>query len=131
MLVVVRNLACAMYLLQCLQFRTEHAQDVKKVEKLVSQLMRHMVSKESKWLWVTWLIGLSVVCVCWQESNVQYYIIYYLFSATKNGQKCRFNAITQTNCQKIDERWRHVACLMFRCWAMWLIYVWVMVMYSL
>lgn len=46
--VVVRNLACAMYMLQCLQFRTEHAQDVKKVEKLVSQLMRHMVSKESK-----------------------------------------------------------------------------------
>ncbi|XP_041354200.1 signal recognition particle 9 kDa protein-like [Gigantopelta aegis] len=30
----------------CLQYRTEHAQDVKKLEKLTSQLMRHMASKE-------------------------------------------------------------------------------------
>lgn len=30
----------------CLQYRTEHAQDVKKLEKLTNQLMRHMASKE-------------------------------------------------------------------------------------
>ncbi|KAK7474690.1 hypothetical protein BaRGS_00034055 [Batillaria attramentaria] len=30
----------------CLQYRTEHAQDIRKVEKLTSQLMRHMASKE-------------------------------------------------------------------------------------
>ncbi|XP_033734190.1 signal recognition particle 9 kDa protein-like [Argopecten irradians] len=30
----------------CLQYRTEHAQDVKKLEKLTSLLMRHMASKE-------------------------------------------------------------------------------------
>ncbi|XP_076306297.1 signal recognition particle 9 kDa protein-like isoform X1 [Tachypleus tridentatus] len=30
----------------CLQYLTEHAQDVKKVEKLSNQLMRHMASKE-------------------------------------------------------------------------------------
>ncbi|XP_046355884.1 signal recognition particle 9 kDa protein-like [Haliotis rubra] len=30
----------------CLQFKTEQAQDVKKLEKLTSQLMRHMASKE-------------------------------------------------------------------------------------
>lgn len=30
----------------CLQYQTEHAQDVKKLEKLTSQLMRHMASKE-------------------------------------------------------------------------------------
>ena len=34
------------FLFQCLQYRTEHAQDVKKLEKLTSQLMRHMASKE-------------------------------------------------------------------------------------
>ncbi|XP_064600490.1 signal recognition particle 9 kDa protein-like [Liolophura sinensis] len=32
----------------CLQYRTEHAQDVKKLEKLTSQLMRHMASKEGR-----------------------------------------------------------------------------------
>ena len=32
---------------QCFQYKTEHAQDVKKFEKLTSQLMRHMASKES------------------------------------------------------------------------------------
>ncbi|ELU01122.1 hypothetical protein CAPTEDRAFT_149426 [Capitella teleta] len=32
----------------CLQYRTEHTQDIKKMEKLISQLMRHMASKESK-----------------------------------------------------------------------------------
>lgn len=31
----------------CLQYRTEHAQDVKKIEKLTSLLMRHMASKEA------------------------------------------------------------------------------------
>ena len=31
---------------QCLQYRTEHNQDVKKLEKLTNQLMRHMASKE-------------------------------------------------------------------------------------
>ncbi|XP_005097009.1 signal recognition particle 9 kDa protein [Aplysia californica] len=30
----------------CLQYRSEHAQDVKKLEKLTSHLMRHMASKE-------------------------------------------------------------------------------------
>lgn len=30
----------------CLQYLTEHAQDVKKVEKLTSQILRHMASKE-------------------------------------------------------------------------------------
>ncbi|XP_076314288.1 signal recognition particle 9 kDa protein-like [Tachypleus tridentatus] len=30
----------------CLQFLTEHTQDVKKVEKLSNQLMRHMASRE-------------------------------------------------------------------------------------
>lgn len=35
--------------LQCLQYATEHTQDVKKLEKLTSQLMRHMASKETKW----------------------------------------------------------------------------------
>ncbi|XP_059160627.1 signal recognition particle 9 kDa protein-like [Physella acuta] len=30
----------------CLQYRTEHAQDIKKLEKLTGQLMRHMASKE-------------------------------------------------------------------------------------
>ncbi|KAH3846542.1 signal recognition particle 9 kDa protein-like [Dreissena polymorpha] len=30
----------------CLQYRTEMAQDVKKLEKLTNQLMRHMASKE-------------------------------------------------------------------------------------
>ena len=35
-------------MLQCLQYKTEHAQDVKKIEKLASQLMRHMASRDSK-----------------------------------------------------------------------------------
>lgn len=30
----------------CLQYRTEHTQDVKKVEKFTGQLMRHMASKD-------------------------------------------------------------------------------------
>ncbi|KAL5007927.1 hypothetical protein ScPMuIL_013508 [Solemya velum] len=30
----------------CVQYKTEHAQDVKRLEKLTSQLMRHMASKE-------------------------------------------------------------------------------------
>lgn len=30
----------------CLQFKTEEAQDVKKMEKFVNNLMRHMASKE-------------------------------------------------------------------------------------
>ncbi|ESO03730.1 hypothetical protein HELRODRAFT_80106 [Helobdella robusta] len=30
----------------CIQYRSEHAQDVKKIEKFTSQLMRHMASKE-------------------------------------------------------------------------------------
>ncbi|KAK3792267.1 hypothetical protein RRG08_007346 [Elysia crispata] len=32
----------------CFQYRTEHAQDVKKLEKLTGHLMRHMASKENK-----------------------------------------------------------------------------------
>jgi len=32
----------------CLQYQTEHAQDVKRIEKLTSQLMRHMASRETK-----------------------------------------------------------------------------------
>ncbi|KAF8773041.1 signal recognition particle 9 kDa protein-like [Argiope bruennichi] len=36
---ITDNQACLMYL-------TEHTQDVKKIEKLTSQLMRHMASKE-------------------------------------------------------------------------------------
>ena len=31
---------------KCCQFKTEYAQDVKKAEKLISQLMRHITSKE-------------------------------------------------------------------------------------
>ncbi|RNA44941.1 Signal recognition particle 9 kDa [Brachionus plicatilis] len=31
----------------CYQYKTEFAQDVKKAEKLISQLMRHMASKEA------------------------------------------------------------------------------------
>jgi len=31
----------------CLQYTTEQAQDVKKLEKLTSNLMRHMVTKEA------------------------------------------------------------------------------------
>lgn len=34
--------------LQCLKYRTDQLQDVKKLEKLNSTLMRHMVSKEHK-----------------------------------------------------------------------------------
>ncbi|XP_033105386.1 signal recognition particle 9 kDa protein-like [Anneissia japonica] len=30
---------------RCLQYKTEHAQDMKKLEKFNSTLMRHMVSK--------------------------------------------------------------------------------------
>ncbi|XP_018324081.1 signal recognition particle 9 kDa protein [Agrilus planipennis] len=30
----------------CLQFKTEIAQDVRKIDKFVNNLMRHMVSKE-------------------------------------------------------------------------------------
>ncbi|KAK9871412.1 hypothetical protein WA026_011663 [Henosepilachna vigintioctopunctata] len=30
----------------CLQFRTEIAQDVRKIDKFLNNLMRHMVSKE-------------------------------------------------------------------------------------
>lgn len=29
----------------CLQYRTEHAQDIKKLEKFIAQLMRLMISK--------------------------------------------------------------------------------------
>jgi hypothetical protein len=32
---------------KCYQFKTEYAQDVKRAEKLMSQLMRHMASKEN------------------------------------------------------------------------------------
>lgn len=32
----------------CVQYRTEHAQDIKRLEKLTNQLMRHMASKEGK-----------------------------------------------------------------------------------
>ncbi|KAK2154576.1 hypothetical protein LSH36_264g00004 [Paralvinella palmiformis] len=32
----------------CFMYQTEHAQDVKKLEKLTSLLMRHMASKENK-----------------------------------------------------------------------------------
>ena len=31
----------------CLQFKSDAAQDVKKMEKFVNNLMRHMASKES------------------------------------------------------------------------------------
>ncbi|XP_044762429.1 signal recognition particle 9 kDa protein [Coccinella septempunctata] len=31
----------------CLQFKTEIAQDVRKIDKFLNNLMRHMVSKES------------------------------------------------------------------------------------
>jgi len=31
----------------CLQYRTEHAQDVKKIEKFTGQLMRLMASKDA------------------------------------------------------------------------------------
>ncbi|CAF0802190.1 unnamed protein product [Didymodactylos carnosus] len=30
----------------CLQYKTKYAQDIKKAEKFMSQLMRHMASKE-------------------------------------------------------------------------------------
>jgi len=36
------------FLLQCLLYRTDQAQDVKKIEKFHSQLMRLMVAKESR-----------------------------------------------------------------------------------
>lgn len=39
----IRNFA-----LQCLLYRTDQAQDVKKIEKFHSQLMRLMVAKESR-----------------------------------------------------------------------------------
>ncbi|ENN76689.1 signal recognition particle 9 kDa protein [Dendroctonus ponderosae] len=32
---------------RCLQFKTEIAQDLRKIDKFVSNLVRHMVSKES------------------------------------------------------------------------------------
>lgn len=32
----------------CLQYRSEHAQDVKKLEKLTSSIMRHMAQKDTK-----------------------------------------------------------------------------------
>ncbi|XP_074654096.1 signal recognition particle 9 kDa protein-like [Tubulanus polymorphus] len=32
----------------CLMYRTEHAQDVKKLERFTSHLMRHMSSKEGR-----------------------------------------------------------------------------------
>jgi len=35
--------------LQCLLYRTQHAQDVKKIEKFTGLLMRHMASKDTKW----------------------------------------------------------------------------------
>ena len=40
-------LMCCPAWLQCLQYKTDQAQDVKKVEKLHGKLMRLMVSKES------------------------------------------------------------------------------------
>lgn len=76
---------------QCLQFRTEHAQDVKKVEKLVSQLMRHMASKESVKWWMTFsdlsidLLGWIDVatmfnCICrWQlRTKTTVFFVYHL-----------------------------------------------------
>ncbi|KAI1240532.1 hypothetical protein IHE44_0008956 [Lamprotornis superbus] len=36
------------FVLQCLLYRTDQAQDVKKIEKFHSQLMRLMVAKESR-----------------------------------------------------------------------------------
>ena len=38
---------CVPLRLQCLQYKTDQAQDVKKIEKLHGKLMRLMVSKES------------------------------------------------------------------------------------
>nr|CAI5869517.1 unnamed protein product [Callosobruchus analis] len=32
----------------CLQFKTEIAQDVRKIDKFINNLLRHMVSKEHK-----------------------------------------------------------------------------------
>ncbi|CAI9730136.1 signal recognition particle 9 kDa protein-like [Octopus vulgaris] len=32
----------------CVQYKTEHAQDIKRLEKLTNQLMRHMALKEGK-----------------------------------------------------------------------------------
>lgn len=34
------------FFFQCLQFKTEIAQDVRKIDKFINNLMRHMVSKE-------------------------------------------------------------------------------------
>lgn len=45
---VQRNLILSNFLLQCLLYRTDQAQDVKKIEKFHSQLMRLMVAKESR-----------------------------------------------------------------------------------
>ena len=42
----IKILYMCLYFFQCFQYRTEHAQDVKKLEKLTNQLMRHMASKE-------------------------------------------------------------------------------------
>lgn len=42
------NLILSNFLLQCLLYRTDQAQDVKKIEKFHSQLMRLMVAKESR-----------------------------------------------------------------------------------
>ena len=33
--------------MQCFQFKTEFSQDVKRAEKMIGQLMRHMASKEA------------------------------------------------------------------------------------
>jgi len=43
LLLIINNKNC----LQCLQYRTEIAQDLKKMEKFIGNLMRHMASKDS------------------------------------------------------------------------------------
>ncbi|XP_063242261.1 signal recognition particle 9 kDa protein isoform X1 [Bacillus rossius redtenbacheri] len=44
---VIGNHPLLWVVFQCLQYKTEILQDLKKVEKLTNNLMRHMASKES------------------------------------------------------------------------------------
>jgi len=63
-----------------LQYRTEHTQDVKKLEKLTSHLMRHMASKE-KWslVWVPWC-GMELVGGARKGGFVHLAVIFFIYN---------------------------------------------------
>lgn len=46
-LLPIQNLTFKIFSFQCLQFKTEIAQDLRKIDKFINNLVRHMVSKES------------------------------------------------------------------------------------